>query len=154
MKTAVVVVVIAALAISSHAAQQSGAGATRPDLEPPVVSAELLSFRTRPLLGITAEQLSGQSTLNAGVRGDEIVRIAEVHPSSAAQRAGLAAGDLILEADGDPIFTIPEFRTRLWEKRHAREITLEVLRGGMEVSIDVDLIGVRRTPPPLSSDQL
>jgi membrane-associated protease RseP (regulator of RpoE activity) len=153
-RTMTLVVLLAATAMRTDAAQQPSTRASRPHLQPPVLSADLLPYFARPLLGITAEQLTGPSAADAGVRDDEAILVTEIQPSSAGQRAGLRVGDVIVAIEDQTIRTVPELRTKLWENRHAREIQLAILRNQMRITIDVNLDGFRRIPPPLASNQL
>jgi putative radical SAM enzyme (TIGR03279 family) len=70
--------------------------------------------------------------------------VVAVAPESAAQRAGIAVGDVVLSVNG----TVPR---DIIEWRYAAddaEVTLEVLRGGLELTIEVD----KRAGEPLGAE--
>jgi S1-C subfamily serine protease len=82
----------------------------------------------RPLLGIAArgEDLDPAVARDAGLaRG---IRVVEVVEASPAQAAGLAAGDLLLAANGSPVQTLDDLQ-RVMVLSSAPELRLDVLRG-------------------------
>jgi serine protease Do len=90
-----------------------------------------------PLLGISAQDLSGQLGSYFGAPEDEGVLVTDVHQGSAAARAGMHAGDVIIKLDGQPVRNIGELRMRLRDTRNEKSVTLTILRKGTEMSIRV-----------------
>lgn len=81
----------------------------------------------RPWLGVTADELQGH------------LLVTKVSPDGPADRAGVAAGDIILGVGADPVHNQDEFYQHVWARRQAGdEVPLKVLKG-----VDVEEIKVR-----------
>ena len=81
----------------------------------------------RPWLGVAADELQGH------------LLVTRVAPDGPADRAGVAAGDIILGVGSDAVRTQAEFYDRVWAERHAGdEVPLKVLHG-----VDVRDVKVR-----------
>jgi serine protease Do len=113
-----------------------------------------------PLLGIDAEDLSGQLGNYFGAPDGEGVLVREVMPGTPAEKAGLKAGDVILRVDGKRVKNSEDLRTVLRdksekaaqgsgsEKAAAPTADLTLLRAGKETAIRVELQPpVRRLRP-------
>ncbi len=92
-----------------------------------------------PLLGITAEDLSGQLGAYFGVPEGEGILVKEVRSGSPAEKAGLKAGDVITKVDSSRVKTTSELRSALREKRDQKAVSLGVIRKGSEVSLSVEI---------------
>lgn len=92
----------------------------------------------RAVLGITAQDLSGQLAKYFGAPDGEGVLITNVQSNSAAAKAGLEAGDVITKVDGNRVRTMRELLGQLREKRETKNVTLSVLRKGTEISVNVE----------------
>jgi len=57
-------------------------------------------------------------------------KIAAIGENSAAQKAGLQVGDIIVEADGETIKSVSQLRTVLSDFRSGNAITLKINRNG------------------------
>jgi C-terminal processing protease CtpA/Prc len=103
----------------------------------------------QPRLGIDAEDLSGQLGTFFGAPDGEGILVREVNSGSAAEKAGLKAGDVITSLDGERIRTIGEMREKLAAKRDDKGTSakLDVLRNKSQVSLTVEL------PPPTSKSK-
>ena len=66
-------------------------------------------------------------------------RIAEVRPSTPAQRAGLKAGDVVTAVDGKSIASGDDLTRAIDSHKPGDTITLEYRRGGSEHSVDLKL---------------
>jgi S1-C subfamily serine protease len=65
------------------------------------------------MLGLKVEELTPQLRQRFGYSGDGRVFVRGVVPGSDADRAGLQPGDIILEADRNPVRSIRDLRTAL-----------------------------------------
>ncbi len=80
-----------------------------------------------------------------GVRGDEPpggeagVRLTEVTTGSAAESAGLRVGDRVLSLDGAPVTQFPELAGLVLANQAGDTVSLEVIREGELVELDVTL---------------
>ncbi len=95
----------------------------------------------QPRLGIDAEDLSGQLGAFFGAPEGEGILVRDVSSGSAAEKAGVKAGDVITSLNGERIRTVGELREKLSAKRgdKDRTVKLGVLRNKSEVSLIVEL---------------
>jgi serine protease Do len=92
-----------------------------------------------PVLGIEAEDVTGQLGAYFKVPGDDGVLIRSVSAGTPAAKAGLKAGDVITRVDGLTVTTLNEMRARLREKRGEKTVSLMVMRQGAPMSVTVTL---------------
>ena len=104
-----------------------------------------------PMLGIDAEDLSGQLGSYFGAPDGQGILIREVMPGTAAEKAGLKAGDVILRVDGKRVKDSGELRSALRdrvsqasegsdsEKPAPVTSDLTILRAGKEMTVRVEL---------------
>jgi serine protease Do len=95
-----------------------------------------MDWRT-PLLGIGAEDLSGQLGAYFGAPDNAGVLVRDVRPATPAEKAGLKAGDVIIKVESKPIRTLAELREQLRDKSDQKTVNLGVLRKGTELSVAV-----------------
>jgi predicted metalloprotease with PDZ domain len=98
----------------------------------------------RPRLGIDAEDVSGQFGAYFGAPDGEGVLVREVNAGSAAEKAGVKSGDVIVSLNGDRVRSLGDLREKLAGRREDKTVKLGVLRNKNEVSVTVEL------PPPPS----
>jgi S1-C subfamily serine protease len=86
----------------------------------------------RAHIGIAAQQfaLSRRRRHAAGLAQESAVMIATVEPGSAAARAGLAAGDIILALDGTTVTGADDLIRNLAGDKIGRRVEIETLRNG------------------------
>jgi serine protease Do len=101
-----------------------------------------------PSLGINAEDLSGQLGSYFGAPDGMGILIREVRPGTAAAKAGLQAGDVIVKVDGKAIRTLADLRGELREKSGQKTVALGIVRKSAEMSVTV---GIERPQPSESS---
>jgi serine protease Do len=97
----------------------------------------------QPRLGIDAEDLNGQLGTFFGAPDGEGILVREVNPGSAAEKAGVKAGDVIISVNSERVRTVGDLREKLAAKREAKDkdqtVKLGVLRNKSEVSLTVEL---------------
>lgn len=90
----------------------------------------------RGQLGVVIQDLTRELAeafgLEADVRG---VVIAEVQPGSAADRAGLREGDVVVDIDGQPVVSAARLRNEVGVRRIGETVRLTVLRDGKRRTI-------------------
>jgi len=101
------------------------------DLLKPVLEEMVATGRqkggARPWLGVNSVEKDGR------------LHVMRVSADSPAEKAGLAAGDIILRLGGEPVHSLEEFYRRLWASGlPGVEVTLKVLKG-----TDVEDVRVR-----------
>jgi len=85
-----------------------------------------LGMRRQPKLGLKIQDI-----------GDGTVKIVNVEDSSNAAKAGLMAGDIITEIDGEKINNTDEARDQLHPEEGKNSYNIKVNRNGSEMSFDV-----------------
>jgi S1-C subfamily serine protease len=101
----------------------------------------------KPRLGIDAEDLSGQLGAYFGAPEGEGILVRSVNNDSAAEKAGVKAGDVITSFNGDRIRTAGELREKLAGVEAGKTVKLGVLRNRSNVTLTVEL------PAPVSKEK-
>ena len=89
----------------------------------------------RGLFGATAQDLTPELAEALGTEEPRGAVIATVEPDSAAERAGVRPGDLVLAVDGRPVNNAAELRTRIGLLRAGSPLELTVLRKGRRITL-------------------
>jgi serine protease Do len=92
-----------------------------------------------PMLGINAEDLTGQLGAYFGAPSEGGILVRDVRSGTPAEKAGLKAGDVIVKVDDQTVRTVNELRQQLREKREQKSVKLGVIRKGSPVSVTVEL---------------
>ena len=92
-----------------------------------------------PRLGIDAEDVSGQLGAYFGAPDGAGVLVRNVNPGSAAEKAGVKAGDVITSFNGERIRSLGDLRERLAGKTEEQSAKLGVLRNKSEITLTVEL---------------
>lgn len=110
-----------------------------------------LADRTDPLrsnlAGAEPVVTSGQTTAREAALGTvpdfaysgEGVRITGITPNSAAQAAGLQAGDILLSFDGEAVTDLQTYSNLLRESAPGDRVRLEILRDGSRFNVETEL---------------
>jgi len=101
---------------------------------------DMFFFHARQTLGITGEELTPQLAAYFGVKQGKGVLVSGVKTGSAAEKAGLKAGDVIVEVDGKQVGSVSELRELL--PRHVEEkkkLSLGVVRDRKEQAVAVEI---------------
>lgn len=96
----------------------------------------MMDART-PILGVNAEDITGQLGSYFGAPNGSGVLIREVRTDTPAAKAGLKAGDVIIKVDDKPVSMLSELREQLRDKSDAKTVNLTVLRKGSEMTLPV-----------------
>jgi S1-C subfamily serine protease len=98
----------------------------------------------RPRLGIDAEDIGGQLGLFFGAPDGEGILVRSVNNGSAAEKAGLKAGDVITTFNGERVRSLGDLRQKLASQNESKTAKIGVLRNKSEVTLAVELPA--RTP--------
>jgi membrane-associated protease RseP (regulator of RpoE activity) len=101
-------------------------------------------------LGISADELTPQLAQYFGVKQGKGILVREVVVGSAAEKAGLKAGDVIVQVDGKDVDTVAKLRRALAgekETQEARKVTLTIVRDKREQTLTVELEPQERMGP-------
>lgn len=93
----------------------------------------------RGLLGIKGNDIDAglAEAMNAEINIGAFV--SEVTPESAAEEAGIQAGDIITEINGRPLHSFQELRAKIASMGAGAEVELTLIRKGEKVNVDVVL---------------
>ncbi|MBI3649989.1 MAG: PDZ domain-containing protein [Acidobacteria bacterium] len=97
-----------------------------------------MNFWSGTRLGLAVESLNEQLGNYFGVKDGKGVLVTEVQKDSAAEKAGLQAGDVILEVDNQKIVSTHNLLAVL-AKKPAGQLTLKILRNKDEKTVTVRL---------------
>ena len=93
----------------------------------------------RPRLGIDAEDIGGQLGSFFGAPDGEGILVRSVNSGSAAEKAGLKAGDVITSFNGERVHSLGDLRQRLAAQSDGKTAKIGVLRNKSELSLSVEL---------------
>lgn len=125
----------------SHVPPNYGMQFAMPDIP------EVVDWRM-PVLGISAEDLSGQLGAYFGAPDNSGVLVREVRAGTAAEKAGLQAGDVIIKVNDKPVRSLSELREQLRDNSDEKSINVGILRKGSELSVTVTVERPRRGEMP------
>lgn len=92
-----------------------------------------------PRLGIDAEDIGGQLGSYFGAPDGEGILVREVIAGSAAEKAGVKAGDVITSLNGERIHGLSELRSKLSSLGEGKSAKLGILRNKSAMTLDVEL---------------
>ena len=93
----------------------------------------------RGLLGITGGELNADLAKAFNVDAQQGAFVSEVLPNSAAAKAGLKAGDVIVGLNGQKISSFAELRAKIATSGAGKTLELTVLRDGKTENVNVTL---------------
>ncbi|MDX1634046.1 MAG: DegQ family serine endoprotease [Marinobacter sp.] len=93
----------------------------------------------RGWLGVLIQEVNRDLAESFGLKRPRGALVAEVMPDSPAQKAGLQAGDIVLEYNGEPITLSSDLPPMVGSTPVGETATLEVLRGGDRQEIKVEI---------------
>jgi serine protease Do len=93
----------------------------------------------RPRLGIDAEDIGGQLGSFFGAPEGEGILVRSVNSESAAEKAGMKAGDVITSFNGERVRSLGDLRQKLASQTDAKTAKIGVLRNRSEVTLSVEL---------------
>jgi serine protease Do len=93
----------------------------------------------RGYLGVSIQELSPEIANAIGVEPGKGVLISEIQPDTAAEKAGLKQGDVIIELDGKRIQSFHRFRNRIAAKGAGSKAKLTIVRNGKRIKKEVEL---------------
>lgn len=96
-------------------------------------------FHSGGRIGVRVQDLSDQLGDYFGVEDAEGVLITEVEKDMPAEKTGLKAGDVIVEADGDKVDDTQELREIISEKEEGDKVKIKVIRDRTPRSFNVEV---------------
>lgn len=101
----------------------------------------------RPRLGIDAEDIGGQLGAYFGAPDGEGILVRNVNPGSAAEKAGVKAGDVITSLNGERLRSLGDLRQKLSTSNDDKPAKLGVLRNKSNITLSVELPSAQSKPP-------
>jgi membrane-associated protease RseP (regulator of RpoE activity) len=101
-------------------------------------------------LGISADELTPQLAEYFGVKQGKGILVREVVVGSAAEKAGLKAGDVIVAVDGKEVPSVSKLRRALAsekEQKENRKVALTIVRDKREQTLSVEIAAPERPGP-------
>lgn len=99
---------------------------------------------THPFAGVLVGRLTPQVAESLDLPTSRGVLVRDVVEDGPAARAGLAAGDVVVELDGEPTETVEAFLGALRGTQPGQEVELTYLRDGEEQQVTLQLVGLER----------
>src|SRR3954463_12059256 len=101
---------------------------------------------TRAQLGVTVQTVSPDLADSLGLKDTRGVIVSSVAPGSAAEKAGLKRGDVIVGLNGQPVHDMNALRNRVADAGPGTTADLKVVRDGAEkqVRVTLDTASARR----------
>jgi S1-C subfamily serine protease len=120
-----------------------------PDIPAMPPMPRVLTYWSGGYLGIEAEGLEGGMAEFFGVKQGVLVR--KVTKGSAAEKAGLQVGDVIVKVDGEAVDSPTEVTTEIRERARENKLTfpLSVVRNKAEMSLNVTVEAPRERERPM-----
>jgi serine protease Do len=97
-------------------------------------------------LGVVIQPLSAAMAKSFGLASNQGALISDVNPGSAAEKAGLKSGDIILSINGSAINDSGDLMSRLYSYRPGDTVTLSYQRGGKQAEASVVLQALSEKP--------
>lgn len=98
----------------------------------------------RALLGIRMLDINQEVKDHFGLDSMEGIYVAEVVNGSAADKAGMQSGDVIVQVDGHTINSSSQLQEQIGRKNPGDQIVVLLRRGGRSVTLEVTLSGMQR----------
>jgi serine protease Do len=113
-----------------------GPGLEIPEIHMPDMP-QIFTTLHNPLLGVEAESLGSQLAAYFGVKQGVLVR--SVLKDTAAEKAGMKAGDVITNVDGSAVSTPSELSSSVRSASSKKTFPVEVMRDHKELSVNVTI---------------
>ncbi len=98
---------------------------------------------SRSFLGVNVWEVNADVVREKGLSEERGVLITSVVPGSAADKAGLEKGDVVIEYNGEAVQGVQQFIRLVRETPVGRKVTLKVIRDGKEITVTATM-GERR----------
>ncbi len=105
------------------------------------VTSQILKYGTvkRGMLGVTGTELNADLAQSFGYSQSTGAFVNQVMKGSAADKAGIKAGDIITSVNGKPVKSFAQLRAAVATNRPGSEITMGVFRNGKNTEVTVKL---------------
>jgi len=122
------------------------------------LSQQLIAYGSvkRGQLGIKGSEMTADMAKAFNIDAQRGAFVSEVLPGSAAAKAGIKAGDVIVAVEGKPITSFAELRVKIGTTPPGKAVKIGLLRNGkpMDVSVTLDDSGTSTTSSEILSPAL
>ncbi len=128
------------------------------------IMSQILEFGKvrRGLLGVSISDFNAETAKAYGVDAKEGALVQEVVSGSAAEKAGVKVGDVVVAIDGQPVTSASSLRTAIGLKRSGEVVKIDVLRDGKRRTLTANLdertgaeqLGAEKVHPGLAGAEL
>ena len=94
---------------------------------------------TRGRLGAWIQDLDDDLAESFGYDSKNGVLIGDIEPESAAAKAGMESGDIVIKYDGQPVTKADDLRMRVAGTKPGTEVDLEIFRDGKRRNLEVEI---------------
>lgn len=94
----------------------------------------------RSLLGIKGSEMTPDIAQAFNVEAQRGAFVSEVLPDSAAEKAGIQSGDILIGLEGKPLKSFAELRARIATTAPGEEVSINLIRDGEEMEVKVILV--------------
>ena len=108
----------------------------------------------RPWLGISVQDLTPEMAEQFQVKEKEGVLVAQIHPGTGAEKAGLTSGDIIKSVDDKAIKNVNELIKEIQKKKVGQKVKLSVVRDGKPTTIEVTLSAMPDKPEAMKEKEV
>jgi Do/DeqQ family serine protease len=142
-------------AILSRGGGNIGIGFAIPSNMAQSVMDQLLEFGEvrRGLLGVSIYTITPDIAEAYGVKETQGALVSQVMADSAAEKAGVKAGDIIRKVDGKPVNNANDLRNTIGLKRSGETVELEIVRDGRTRKLKATL-GEQTTPVQVAAEEI
>jgi S1-C subfamily serine protease len=93
----------------------------------------------RAFLGVDPLQITPEVAQSFGLSVDEGAGVESVNADSAAEKAGIRGGDVIVEIEGEPVKTVEDLFAQLRRYRPGEQVTVTIVRDSDRRDVEVTL---------------
>lgn len=101
------------------------------------------AVRAASFMGVMVQEIDADRARELKLKEDFGVEVTRVEPESPAERAGLKLGDAVQSYNGQRVEGMEQFKRLVNETPAGREVRLDLMRGGMPMTIVVKM-GVKK----------
>ena len=101
----------------------------------------------RGMIGVSIQPVTSDLAQSMGMKEARGILVNSVNPGRPAEKAGLKAGDVILQLDGKDVSDTNEFRNQIAATAPGTEVTLSIWRNGAQQQVRVRLGELTPRPP-------
>ncbi len=108
----------------------------------------------RPWLGISVQDLTPEMAEQFQVKEKEGVLVAQIHPGTGAEKAGLTSGDIIKSVDDKAIKNVNELIKEIQKKKVGQKVKLSVVRDGKPTTLEVTTSAMPDKPEAMKEKEI